>query len=65
MSDSLPIGLEDAVTPDQQQEGDQLLSASYGTTGYEIDPNGVNHPQHYNLHPAGIECIDVLSLIHI
>lgn len=33
----------------------------YGTTGHEIDPRGVNHPRHYNLHPAGIECIDVIE----
>jgi len=25
--------------------------------GYEA----VNHPKHYNLHPAGIECIDVIE----
>jgi len=31
------------------------------TTGHTIDPNGVNHPRHYNLHPAGIECIDVIE----
>jgi hypothetical protein len=22
--------------------------------------DNVNHPKHYNLHPAGIECIDVV-----
>jgi len=32
-----------------------------GTTGHAIDPNGVNHPKHYNLHPAGIEAIDVIE----
>ncbi len=32
-----------------------------GTTGHEIDPNGVNHPRHYNIHPAGIEAIDVIE----
>ena len=31
------------------------------TTGHEIDPRGVNHPRHYNVHPAGIECIDVIE----
>lgn len=31
------------------------------TTGHKIDPEGVDHPQHYNLHPAGIECIDVIE----
>jgi hypothetical protein len=30
------------------------------TTGNEIDPGGVNHPAHYNLHPSGIECIDLI-----
>lgn len=29
------------------------------TTGKEIDPNGVDHPSHYNLHPSGVECIEV------
>lgn len=32
-----------------------------GTTGKKIDPAGVNHPQHYNVHPSGIECIDVIE----
>lgn len=32
-----------------------------GTTGKELDPNGVNHPAHYNQHPAGIEAIDVIE----
>jgi hypothetical protein len=26
-----------------------------GTTGKEIDPNGIVHPQHYNQHPCGLE----------
>lgn len=32
-----------------------------GTTGHTIDPRGVDHPRHYNIHPAGIECIDVIE----
>lgn len=24
-------------------------------------PNNVDHPKHYNSHPAGIECIDVVE----
>lgn len=40
---------------------DPELSAVRSTTGHEIDPDGVNHPRHYNLHPAGIECIDVIE----
>ncbi len=35
--------------------------AAKSTTGHEIDPRGVNHPKHYNIHPAGIECIDVIE----
>lgn len=31
------------------------------TTGNEIDPQGVNHPSHYNLHPSGVEAIDVVE----
>lgn len=30
------------------------------TTGHEIDPDGVDHPAHYNLHPSGVECIDLI-----
>lgn len=30
------------------------------TTGWEIDPRGVNHPAHYNQHPSGVECIDLI-----
>lgn len=30
------------------------------TTGYEADPRGVAHPAHYNLHPSGIECIELI-----
>lgn len=29
------------------------------TTGQKIDPNGVNHPRHYNEHPSGVEAIVV------
>jgi hypothetical protein len=27
----------------------------------EGEMSNVNHPQHYNQHPAGIECIDVIE----
>ncbi len=30
------------------------------TTGHDIDPSGVDHPKHYNLHPSGVECIDII-----
>jgi hypothetical protein len=30
------------------------------TTGNHIDPDGVNHPEHYNLHPSGVECIEIV-----
>jgi hypothetical protein len=36
-------------------------TTSESTTGHEIDPRGVNHPRHYNVHPAGIECVDVIE----
>ena len=26
-----------------------------------VTDDGVNHPKHYNSHPAGIECIDVVE----
>lgn len=31
------------------------------TTGHVVDPAGVDHPAHYNVHPAGVECIDVIE----
>lgn len=30
------------------------------TTGQAIDPNGVDHPHHYNNHPSGVECIEII-----
>lgn len=30
------------------------------TTGKEIDPRGVDHPAHYNKHPSGVECIEII-----
>jgi hypothetical protein len=30
-----------------------------GTTGKVIDPNGIDHPSHYNGHPSGVEAIEV------
>lgn len=33
------------------------MSGNHGSIIYEQ----VNHPQHYNSHPAGIECIDVIE----
>lgn len=32
-----------------------------GTTGRELDPGGVDHPVHYNVHPSGVECIDIVE----
>lgn len=34
---------------------------STSTTGHEIDPEGIDHPAHYNKHPSGVECIDVVE----
>ncbi len=36
-----------------------------GTTRPDNDPEGVNHPSHYNSHPAGIECIDVIEYMSL
>lgn len=33
---------------------------SESTTGREIDSKGINHPKHYNVHPSGVECIEVV-----
>lgn len=38
---------------------DALETAKAGTTGHLLDPNGVNHPAHYNNHPSGVECIEI------
>lgn len=32
-----------------------------GTTGNVIDPKGVDHPAHYNVHPSGVECIQIVE----
>ena len=29
------------------------------TTGQTVDPQGVDHPSHYNNHPSGVECIEI------
>lgn len=34
--------------------------AVHTTTGLDADPRGVNHPGHYNAHPSGVECIEVI-----
>jgi hypothetical protein len=34
-----------------------------GTTGHLCDPEGVNHPQHYNSHPCGLEVIQVTNYL--
>lgn len=31
-----------------------------GTTGHELDPGGVNHPAHYNMHASRVECIELI-----
>lgn len=31
------------------------------TTGHTIDLAGVDHPAHYNAHPAGVEAIDIIE----
>ncbi len=46
-------GLEDVTAED--------LLGIETTTGNAADPNGVNHPSHYNQHPAGVECIDIVE----
>lgn len=30
------------------------------TTNNTIDPEGVDHPKHYNTHPSGVECIEII-----
>ena len=46
--------MEKALVPSE-------TAAEIGTTGNVIDKRGVDHPKHYNMHPAGIECIDVIE----
>ncbi|ATS92351.1 DUF3310 containing protein [Stenotrophomonas phage vB_SmaS_DLP_5] len=36
------------------------MSGTVSTTGKELDPNGVHHPKHYNVHPSGVETIEVI-----
>jgi hypothetical protein len=33
------------------------------TTGQQIDPEGVNHPSHYNNHPSGLEVCEVTDFL--
>jgi len=35
--------------------------AEVGTTGKPIDRRGVDHPAHYNQHPSGVECINIIE----
>jgi hypothetical protein len=35
--------------------------STVGTTGQVIDPEGVNHPAHYNNHPSGLEVKEVTN----
>jgi hypothetical protein len=37
------------------------MSSVVGTTGQVIDPEGVNHPSHYNMHPSGLEVKEVTN----
>jgi hypothetical protein len=37
-----------------------IIVTKKSTTGNDIDPNGVDHPKHYNVHPSGVECIEVV-----
>lgn len=36
------------------------MSLDSSTTGQVIDPDGVDHPKHYNVHPSGVETIEVI-----
>lgn len=49
--------IENLKAIDEMLEG---TSKTASTTGKDIDPNGVNHPAHYNSHPSGIEAIDII-----
>lgn len=31
------------------------------TIDERVEPSSVDHPRHYNAHPSGIECIDVVE----
>lgn len=48
-----------APLPKPEQTRRELPDRRQTTTGHEPDPWGVNHPKHYNLHPAGVECITI------
>lgn len=37
-----------------------MTEPKIGTTFMELDPDGIDHPEHYNMHPSGIECIDIV-----
>ena len=46
------IGKKDEI------DGVKCITSQYGQTG-SYPPDNINHPQHYNNHPSGIECIQV------
>lgn len=71
--DVLPSIVPDYITEKiegHEDEGDNALSATgphahygvdYAVAGEKEEPDMVNHPPHYNQHPKGIECIDVIE----
>jgi hypothetical protein len=45
-----------------RQVMDQQVECEAYPTGHPVVPGeAVNHPAHYNLHPSGVECIDVVE----
>lgn len=44
---------------------DEMLAAAkqwlFDTNGRCYEPDLINHPPHYNAHPSGVECIDIVE----
>lgn len=51
---------EEALALPSVVRGGIKFPKSKSTTGNKIDPEGVNHPSHYNVDPSGVECIDIV-----
>ena len=46
---------------DRRLADSEMRVVAESTTGNKIDPRGVDHPKHYNVHPSGVECIAVIE----
>jgi len=60
---SLSLGFVEALlATHSEQEESQGIWDNFASWGDNPDESSsVNHPKHYNSHPSGVECIDVIK----